>query len=166
VSDWFKALSQPLRAGERLQVSAYLHGLGLERDLPVESVPDWKRAHAAIVDPRWDQRWWDAEQQEQARLTRKTTADIGERDLWRTLSASLLPADVAYEAAADAARRSDCSDAALIRAAAGSLSQAVYLGELARLAAETVEHPFRMKKALFASGHWPLGIVGGTYYVF
>ena len=64
------------------------------------------------------------------------------------------------------AARSGCSDAALIRAAAGALSQALYFADLTRLAGLGLSHPFSIKKALFSGGHWPLGIVQGTYYVF
>ncbi|HEU5073480.1 MAG TPA: hypothetical protein VFU02_04895, partial [Polyangiaceae bacterium] len=103
---------------------------------------------------------------EQDRLTRKATHAMGESDFWRSLTASLEPADAVYEAAATEAARRGCSDVALVRAAAGALSQALYLADLTKLAGEGTLHAFAIKKALFASGHWPLGIVQGTYYVF
>lgn len=166
MSAWFRRLGEPLGVEEHSQVSRYLAGLGLAGDLPVRSVSDWQSAHAAIADPAWDRRWWDAEQREQDRLTRKATQGMGEVDLWRSLTASLEPADAVYDAAAAEAARGGCSDVSLVRAAAGALSQALYLADLTRLAGERATHAFAMKKALFAGGHWPLGIVQGTYYVF
>lgn len=166
MSDWFFKLGEPLGAPERRQVDEYLQGLGLIGSFPVESVTDWKAAHAAIADERWDPRWWEAEQREQARLASRIREGVGELGLTRALSGSLGSADAAYAAATAEAAKHGCSDAALIRAAAGALSQALYLAELTRLAGMDETHPFSIKKALFSSGHWPLGIVEGTYYVF
>lgn len=165
MSDWFFMLGEPLDLEAERQVSDYLTGLGLRGDLRIESVADWNAAHAVIAEPRWDQRWWDAEQREQERLS-NTREDVGEPELSRSLAASLASADAVYEAASVGAARAGCTDVALIRAASGALSQALYLAELTRLAGAGERHPFSIKKALFAGGHWPLGIVQGTYYVF
>jgi len=59
-----------------------------------------------------------------------------------------------------------CSDPGLIRAAAGALGEALYLAKLAELASEASSHPFLLKLALFAGGHWPLGVVDDHFYVF
>jgi len=83
--------------------------------------------------------------------------------LSRVLEQSL---DTAHGAAAVEAARGGCPDAALIRAAAAAVSEALYLCELGRLAGANEAHPFTLKRALFAGGHWPLGIVGGRYHVF
>ena len=166
MSDWFFKLGEPLGVTAKRQVGEYLTGLGLIETFPVESVSDWKSAHAAIADERWDPRWWEAEQREQDRLMKRVREGVGELGLMRALAASLGSADATYEAATFEAARSGCSDAALIRAAAGALSQALYLADLTRLAGMGVSHPFSVKKALFSGGHWPLGIVQGTYYVF
>ena len=165
MSHWFSMLGEPLDVAQQRQVRDYLAGLNLARDFPVASVSDWTAAHAAVADPEWDQRWWHAEQHERDRLLRKAGENLGEPALRRALSTSLDSADKVYEAAAEAAQ-SGCSDVALVRAAAGALSQALYLAELSRIAGEGELHPFSIKKALFAGGHWPLGIVQGTYYVF
>lgn len=166
MSDWFFRLGEPLGVATERQVGQYLTALGLNGRFPVESVSDWKTAHAAIADERWDPSWWEAEQREQDRLTKRVREGVGELGLMRALSASLASADAAYEAATFEAAKSGCSDVALIRAAAGALSQALYLAELTRLAGMGMAHPFSIKKALFSGGHWPLGIVQGTYYVF
>ena len=166
MSDWFFNLGEPLGVAERHQVNEYLTGLGLVESFPVESIADWDTAHAAIADERWDPRWWNAEQREQDRLATRVREGVGEVGLTRAMSASLGSADAVYEAATVEAAKSGCSDVALIRAAAGALSQALYLAELSRLAGMGVTHPFSIKKALFSGGHWPLGIVQGTYYVF
>jgi hypothetical protein len=167
MNGWFSMLGEPLSTAEVHGVRQYLRGLAIEDPLPVRSVTDWTSAGGLIANPDWDHRWWDAEQRERARLHTHATAMRGEGELLVALSRTLgESADAAHGAAAVAAARGGCTDAALIRAAAGALSQAIHLGQLARLAGEDDLHPFLVKHALFAGGHWPLGIVGGQYYVF
>lgn len=166
MSAWFRMLGEPLGAEESRHVSDYLSGLGLIGDFEIQGVADWPRAQAKITDPHWDHRWWDAEQREQDRLSRSATQTLGEQELWRSLSAALESADSVYHAAAAEAAQSGCSDEGLIRAAAGALSQALYLAELCRIAGAGAQHPFSLKKALFVRGRWPLGIVHRIYYVF
>lgn len=166
MSGWFRMLGEPLGAEESSHVRDYLSGLGLIGDFELQGVSDWPRAQATISDPAWDQRWWDAEQREKERLSTKARQTLGEQELWRALSAALESADSVYHAAAAQAAHSGCSDDGLIRAAAGALSQALYLAELCRIAGAGAQHPFSLKKALFVRGRWPLGIVHRIYYVF
>jgi hypothetical protein len=167
MNGWFSMLGEPLSADELQSVRQYLRGLAIEDPLPVRSVADWTRAGGVIANPDWDQRWWVAEQRERARLHANASGMHGEGELLIALSRTLgESADAVHGAAAVAAARGGCTDAALIRAAAGALSQALDLGQLARLAGENDLHPFLVKHALFAGGHWPLGIVSGQYYVF
>jgi hypothetical protein len=167
MSDWFFMLGESLAPSERRQARAYLEGLGLEGGIDVVGVPDWESARRAISDPEWDQRWWDAEQRERRRLYEKAKGTHGEERLLAELTRVLEPVTetVHGSAAVEAARRG-CSDPGLIRAAAGAAAEALYLAELARLAGEDDAHPFALKQALFAGGHWPLGIVHGRYHVF
>lgn len=167
MSAWFFMLGEPLGPTERKQVQDYLHGLGVDDEVPAENVPDWNAARAAITNPEWDRRWWDAERRERAKLHTQATAACGEAALLQTLSAVLEQSlDAAHGAAAVQAARGGCADPALIRAAAAAVSESLFLSELRRLAGESDTHPFAVKHALFTAGHWPLGIVGGRYYVF
>lgn len=167
MSDWFFMLGEPLASGEVDCVRAYLRGLGLDETVPVESARDWISAGALIQAPDWDRSWWDAEQAEARRLYVRAAAARGEGELVQALSAKLDGAngDVHGRAAVQAAR-AGIADAALIRAAAGALSHALYLDHLAQRSGAGEAHPFSLKRALFTGGHWPLGIVGGRYYVF
>lgn len=160
-------LGESLDDSERRRAEGYLRGLGIEEPIPVVGVPDWASARRAIADPKWDRRWWDAEQEEKQRLLRKAKAAWGEAALMQELSRAVerITEAVHGSAAVEAARRG-CSDPGLIRAAAGAASEALYLAELARLAGEGENHPFAHKQSLFAGGHWPLGIVRGSYHVF
>lgn len=160
-------LGVSLSDSEREQVREYLRGLGIEDDMPVVSVSDWDSARRTISFPSWDRRWWDAEQAEKRRLYQKAIGNMSEHALLATLSHAIERiTEPVHGAAAVEAARSGCADAGLIRAAAGAASEALYLAELARLAGETDAHPFRRKQALFAGGHWPLGIVNSRYHVF
>ena len=166
MSDLFFLLGEPLSESEKRQVEQYLHGLGIDDPLPIESVRDWKSAGQALTNPEWDRRWWDAEQHETGRLYEKVSADLGESELLKSLSRTLQSSETVHGAAAVEAARRGCADAALIRVAAGAASQALHLADLARLSGERATHPFLVKAALFAGGHWPLGIVNGRYWVF
>jgi len=167
MSDWFFMLGKSLADSERRQVEDYLRGLGIGEELPVVGVSDWDSARRAISNPAWDRRWWDAEQAEKQRLYSKAATAMGENELLASLSRTMerITEPVHGAAAVEAARRG-CTDAGLIRAAAGAASEALYLSELARLAGESERHPFALKQSLFAGGHWPLGIVAGRYHVF
>ena len=59
-----------------------------------------------------------------------------------------------------------CTDEGLNRVAAGALAEALHLSRLAVLSGATPEHPFTVKRAIFAKGHWPLVVLGGHFYVF
>lgn len=167
MSDWFFMLGESLDESERRQARGYLDGLGIKDDLEIVGVPDWNAARRAISDPAWDRRWWDAEQAERRRLYEKARAVRGEGDLLAALSRAIEPStEAVHGAAAVEAARRGCADPALIRAAAGAASEALYLAALARLAGEGEDHPFARKQSLFAGGHWPLGIVHGRYQVF
>jgi hypothetical protein len=167
VSDWFFMLGEPLGDSEREQVRGYLNGLGLDEQTPVESVPDFAKAARIISHPDWDRRWWDAEQHERARLRAKAAAVRGSGELLLTLSQSTEESlTTTHGAAAVQAARLGCRDPALIRAAAGALAEALYLAKLAELAGEAASHPFLSKRALFAGGHWPLGLVWSHFYLF
>lgn len=167
MSDWFFMLGEALDDSERCQAENYLKGLGISEPISVVGVPDWDTARRTIANPAWDRRWWDAEQAEKQRLMEKAKAARGEDALMRELSASVEEVSEAIHGAAavEAARRG-CSDPSLIRAAAGSATEAYYLAALARLAGEGDDHPFARRQSLFAGGHWPLGIVHGRYHVF
>jgi hypothetical protein len=167
MSDWFFMLGESLNDAERGHVREYLSGLGIEDDIPVVSVADWRDARHTISYPGWDRRWWDAEQAEKRRLQQKARATMTQTELMTALSRTVEQAsETMHGAAAVEAARRGCSDEGLIRAAAGAASEALYHAELARLSGEDEHHPFRLKQSLFAGGHWPLGIVDGRYYVF
>lgn len=167
MSDWFFMLGEPLSAAERSQAADYLRGLGILEHVPVESVPDFSSASRIIQHPDWDRRWWDAEQRERERLRAELASSRGDEALLRALSRDLERSMWGpYAAAAIHAARLGCADAGLTRAAAGALSEALYLKQLAELAGAVPSHPFVLKHALFAGGHWPLGVVNGGLYVF
>jgi len=167
VSDWFFMLGEPLADSEQDQARDYLRGLGLPDDASIEGVANFDAAARIISHPDWDHRWWDAEQRERERLLALASAALGRAKLLDALSrASGAAVEATHGAAAVQAARLGCSDAGLIRAAAGALGEALYLAKLAELADQAPSHPFLLKRALFGGGHWPLGIVGARFYIF
>jgi hypothetical protein len=165
MSAWFALLGEPVAAAEDRLIEAYLAGLGLAA-LPVEPVADWSEARSVVTDAAWDRRWWQAEQREKQRLWRVAVALHGEPDVLRALSRTLDASEGLRRSAASAAERFGCTDAGLAGSAAGAASEALHLAELARLAGESDGHAFHAKRALFAAGRWPLGILHGRYRIF
>lgn len=167
MSDWFFMLGEPLGESEREQAREYLHGLGLDRQTAVASVPNFAEAARIISHPEWDRRWWEAEQRERERLRAKAAHGRDPGQLLQALSQDAQQViEAPHGAAAVQAARVGCSDPGMIRAAAGALGEALYLAKLAELAREPPSHPFFAKSALFVGGHWPLGLVDAHFYVF
>lgn len=166
MSGWFSMVGEPVGSEESRLVEAYLRGLGVTDDLPVERVADWNDALAVVTDTAWDRRWWDAEQREKERLWQEAVASHGEANVLGVLSQTLESSEEVRGAVSRAADRFGCTDAGLVGSAAGAASQAFHLAELARLAGAGEGHPFHSKRALFAAGRWPLGILRGRYRIF
>ena len=163
---WFACLGAALTAADRREAAAYLEALG-HPSVPLQAVAHWREAERVARDPLWDTQWWAREEAERERLMGTARTRLGEAELLERLSAATeLAAEVIHGAAAVAAERDGITDAALVRAASGAASMALHTAALARLAGEGDEHLFMRKYVLFASGRWPLGIVGGEFFLF
>ena len=152
---WFSALGEPLGEEERNELAAYLAGLRMEA--AIHQARTWREAGELCRTPSDD--WWRAEEDERARLELGARLDPAHPD-WLALNETL------HGAAAVAAARAGCADAALIRAAAGAASYAAYQARLARAAGAASSHPFLRKYALYCGGRWPLGIYNGRFAIF
>ena len=153
---WFSTLGEPLGEAEAADIAGYLAGLQLAA-APTRAVASWREAGEIVRAPAG--RWWDAEEAERARLERIARLDPADRE-WLALT------DALHGAAAVAATRGGCADQGLIRAAAGAATYAVHQYRLVRAAGGGDEHPFVRKYALFAGGHWPLGVYGDRFAIF
>lgn len=152
---WFSALGERFGEVEQADIAAYLAGLSLIA--VVYPVASWEEAASVCAQPAAD--WWDAEERERRRLEGSTKLDPADPD-WLALNQAL------HGAAAVAAARSGCADAALIRVAAGAAGHAAYQARLARAAAAPPAHPFLRKYALYCGGRWPLGVYQGRFAIF
>lgn len=166
MSDWFFMLGEPLSLAERQLGRDYLAQWGHADAYSIESVSEWRRALLVIANPEWDRRLWDLEQKERLRLLAKANAVCGEAQVRAILSSTVAASEAAHGTAAIVAARIGCTDVGFIRAAAGAASEAVYLARLATLAGEPPTHGFHAKQSLFAGGHWPLGALRGSCYIF
>ena len=154
---WFSALGEPLGDDERSEIAAYLDGLGMDAAMPIQQALTWQKAHE-LCRTRSDD-WWRAEEDARARLERSARLDPADPE-WLALN------DALHGAAAVAAARAGCADAALIRVAAGAASYAAYQARLARAAGAASGHPFLRKYALYCGGRWPLGIYHHAFAIF
>jgi hypothetical protein len=152
---WFSALGEPLGEAERVDIAAYLSGLAM--DSPVHAVSSWKEARDICARPA--PAWWQSEEEQRSRLEKTAQLDPADRE-WLALNETL------HGAAAVAAARAGCADAALIRVAAGAASHAAYQARLARAAGAPPGHPFLRKHALYCGGRWPLGVYEGRFAIF
>ena len=154
---WFSTLGEPLDQSERAEIAAYLEGLGLPGDLPVHAASSWSEAGVLCRQPTGA--WWQAEETERGRLECSARLDPAD-PAWLQLTERL------HGAAAVAAARSGCADAALIRVAAGAATYAAYQKRLARAAGASNAHPFLRKYSLYCGGRWPLGVYDRSFAIF
>ena len=152
---WFSALGEPLGEAERMEIDAYLTGLAMAS--PVHAVSSWDEARDICAQPA--QRWCEAEEEQRSRLEAKVNLEPADPQ-WLRLNEAL------HGAAAVAAARAGCSDAALIRVAAGAASYAAHEARLAVAAGAPPGHPFLRKYALYCGGRWPLGVYEGRFAIF
>jgi hypothetical protein len=152
---WFSTLGEPLGDAERADIAAYLSGLRL--DAQVRAVSSWGEAFEICARPA--EAWWQAEESERSRLEQTVKLNPADPD-WLALNERL------HGAAAVAAARAGCADAALIRAAAGAASYAAHQARLAKAAGAPAQHPFLRKYALYCGGRWPLGVYEGRFAIF
>jgi hypothetical protein len=146
-----------LDEAEMAELAAYLQGLGFSPAMPLRRVSNWQHAGTLCHSP--SDEWWRAEEAERERLERNVRLDPADRG-WLELNSAL------HGAAAVAAARAGCADAALIRVAAGAASSAAYQARLARAAGAESDHPFLRKYALYSGGRWPLGVYDGAFAIF
>jgi hypothetical protein len=164
---WFACLGLPLVPADVRDARAYLQALDYPPETTIAAVADWLGAEAITRDPQWDRTWWALEEDERARLMQVARDHVGDDALLERLTAATeLASQSIHGAAAIAAERDGVADAALVRAASGAASMALHGAALARLAGQGPEHLFVRKYALFESGRWPLGVVGGSFYLF
>lgn len=175
---WFSAVSDPLTGADEREAVLYLQGLDIEgsESIRIEGVETWPDARAIADHPDWDRRWWDAEEALRRDLTRAGEGALGRDRLHRALTAiGNAATDIVQGAAAVAAARDGIAQPALIKSAAGAATLACHQAGLAlaghqtgfaRAADAAPDHAFRVKFRLFEAGRWPLGIVGGVFYLF
>lgn len=163
---WFTHVGQPLLAEEQRTARAYLDALGFG-DADIVPVRDWDEAAYAAENPGLDTEHWDTEEQLRAALTTEALEFIDERELSLALTRVSQRAGEAVKAGTqEAAALGDVGDEALLLAAAGAAAQAAYNRALADAAGADADHPFRLKFALFATGRWPIAVIGGTFHLF
>lgn len=171
--DWFGACGQPLRKTDIDLLNAYSAALGLF-DPQIDLQPDWTALSDIIREADWDAEIWQAEEQAmQALMLSLAEQDVSEHDLLVALEHAGVKATEAVreklEALLDAA---GIADDDLLEAGIQAATQAAQQAGLV-LAAQALlgddmlsEHPFALKFRLFERGHWPLGLVGGSYRIF
>ena len=164
---WFGCLGLPLTAADESDARAYLHALGYAGDAVITGVEAWGQAERIAREPGWDQRWWTREEAERERLMDLATTKLGRAVLLDRLGAATeLASEIIHAAAASAAERDGIADAALVGAASGAATMALHEAALVPLADQGSDHVFVRKYELFAAGRWPLGAVGGVFYLF
>lgn len=164
---WFACLGLPLAPADEREARDYLDALGYPAQARICGVTSWKAAEAVARDPGWDQTWWAREEAERSRLMALGQEELGRDALLERLTAATeLASQSIHGAAAIAAERDGVADAALVRAASGAASMTLHGAALARLAGQGPAHLFMRKYRLFESGRWPVGVVGGVFYLF
>ena len=162
---WFSAVGTALAPAVIAAAERYVTALGLAPG-PVAPVPGWREAAAITQRPDWSRDWWQAESACEQALQRQGAARFGLQPLLTALTALAEVAAGLQTCAAVALASAGLDDTALAKVAAGAAAQACHQRGLALLAGSEAGHAFTAKFELFAAGRWPLGIVGGTRFVF
>jgi hypothetical protein len=162
---WFQAAGEPLDRETRNIARAYLDGLGFP-DVDVARVGDWSDAADAAASLGYDTAQWEAEESLRAGLASEALERISEDALSIALThVSALLGERVGAAVREAAAEMGIDDEELMNAAAGAAVQAAHGVALTLIAEADEDHPFRAKFALFARGHWPIGIAGLTFNI-
>jgi hypothetical protein len=162
---WFDAVGTSLAPEVVADAETYVAALGLA-PCPVAPVAGWRDAATVAQRPDWSRDWWQAEREREQTLHRQGAARFGLEPLLVALTDVTEAAAVLRDRAAAALGRAGVDDEALARVAGGAAAQACHQQALALLADGVPGGAFAAKHALFAAGRWPLGIVGGTCFVF
>jgi len=162
---WFTAVGTALAPTVIADAERYVAALGLAPG-PVAPVPSWREAAATTQRPDWSRDWWQAESACEQALQRQGAARFGLQPLLAALTALAEIATGLQTCASAALAAAGLDDPALAKVAAGAAAQACHQRGLALLAGSESGHAFTVKFELFAAGRWPLGIVGGTCFVF
>ncbi len=162
---WFAAAGATLTPSAIADAESYVAALGLA-PCPVAPVAGWRAAADIAQRPDWSRDWWHAENAHEKALHRRGAARFGLAPLLAALTDVTETAAVLRDRAADGLGRAGVDDEALAKVAGGAAAQACHQQALALLTGSDTGRAFGAKYALFAAGHWPLGIVGGTCFVF
>lgn len=162
---WFAAVGTTLTPPMVAAAETYVAALGLV-PCPVATVGSWHEAAAAAQRPDWSRDWWQAESVCEQALQRQAGARFGLEPLLAALTDVTDAAAGIRDQAAAALACAGLDDEALAKVAAGAAAQACHQQGLALLAGDSAGRAFAVKFTLFAAGRWPLGIVGGTCFVF
>ena len=162
---WFAVGGTSLTPPEIGAAETYVAALGLA-PCPVAAVGGWREAAATAQRPDWSRDWWQAESACEQALQRQAAARLGLEPLLTALTDVTEAAAGICDRAVAALARAGLSDEALTKVAAGAAAQACHQQGLALLASDAAAPAFAAKFTLFAAGRWPLGIVGGTCFVF
>jgi len=163
--NWFAAVGTALAPAVVAAAERYVAALGLAPG-PVAPVAGWREAAATAQRPDWSRDWWQAEGACEQALQRQGAARFGLQPLLAALTALAEIAAGLQARAASALAAAGIDDPALAKVAAGAAAQACHQRGLALLAGSETGRAFTAKFELFAAGRWPLGIVGGTCFVF
>ncbi len=171
--DWFGACGKALQQTDIDLLNEYCAAIGVfdpQIDLPA----NWAELSDIIREPDWDAELWQAEEQAmQALMASLAEQDVSEHDLLVALEHAGVKATEAVreklETLLDAAGFADDD---LLEAGIQAATQAAQQAGLVLAAGallgdrEQAQHPFALKFRLYERGHWPLGLVGGSYRIF
>jgi hypothetical protein len=164
---WFSRQGAALTPSEEGAIATLMRSHPALVDAQPALVTSWTEAAAIVRAGEWDTAWWDVEEEEREALWQSAADRWGEQSVFERVTAAgdaLAPAVRA--AARVAAVQGGLGATDVAQAAAGAALLAAQQAMLADLADTGGAHFFARKRALFAAGRWPLGLVRGRYYVF
>ena len=170
---WYRAVGTPLDTDTYADTKAYLAALGFP-DLRVVALVDGEEILQILEERTWGGTWSDTEEQVRAALAEEA---LGQLDAEVIQAATQHLGGHAHAAALAAAKgipalqlprllSADPDDAGPDEKAAEDARGTICQALLMALSGAGAEHPLALKFRLFEAGRWPLGAVGGSFYVF
>lgn len=160
---WFESLGAPLDGQAQAAVAQLLARIPTFARATLARVKDAEEAESVLRQIDMEGAWWDTEELERERLWVVAAERLGEEALLAALAVA--DATAAHAFAVHPRSAPLPGNATLARAARDALLLAMHQLSLARLA-QTSEHWFVPKHALFAAGHWMLGCHHGRLLVY
>ena len=129
-------------------------------------VTTWDEARRTARDMDWDRALLSSQITERRNLQRLANTKYKQADCRAHLEESMEAISAAADMALKTAQSTHLNDISIAKAAVGAFSESAFEVSLATLAERELQHPARLRFALFQAGRWPLTVTKELFFLF